>query len=168
MIAKKKAEIAENKFLDVRKEPNPIKFHAFAKEYLEWARANKKPSTCVRDFSIMRRLDKEFEGKNIQDITTWQIEKWKSKSQEKLKKGSVNREIALLKHIFPKAIEWEKLKENPGKSVSGSPSGIKRKPFLYGKIRNENRCLSMSNQVKSCKDDHWHGKCLIYPPEEEF
>ena len=30
VVAKRKAEIAENKFLDVRKEPDPIKFYDFA------------------------------------------------------------------------------------------------------------------------------------------
>jgi|GEM_PF-3939887 hypothetical protein len=45
VIDKRKGEIAENKFLDVRKEPEPIKFYDFAKEYLQWAKANKKPSS---------------------------------------------------------------------------------------------------------------------------
>ena len=75
-IAKKRAEIAENKFLDVRKEPGPVKFHEFAKEYLQWAKANKKPTTYQTDLYTMRIFDKEFEGKNIQDITTWQVEKY--------------------------------------------------------------------------------------------
>ena len=70
VIAKKKAEIAENKFLDVRKDPEPITFHEFAKEYLKWAKTNKKASTYSRDISIMRGLGREFEGKNIQDVTS--------------------------------------------------------------------------------------------------
>ena len=54
VIAKWKAEIAENKFLDKRKEPDPIKFYDFAKEYLQWAKADKKPSSYSRDLSLMR------------------------------------------------------------------------------------------------------------------
>jgi hypothetical protein len=38
VISKKKAEIAENEFLDVREDPGPIEFHDFANEYLEWVR----------------------------------------------------------------------------------------------------------------------------------
>src|SRR4030042_2541083 len=83
VIAKKKAEIAENKFLDVRKEPDPVKFHEFAKEYLQWAKANKKESTYDGDLLRMRHLDEEFEEKAIQEITTWDIEKWKAKRKEK-------------------------------------------------------------------------------------
>jgi len=86
IIAKKKTEIIENKYLDIRKEPDPIKFHDFAKEYLQWAKANKKPSSWDREISTMRRLDKEFGEKMLQEITTWQIEKWKAKRKEAVKR----------------------------------------------------------------------------------
>lgn len=186
VIAKKKAEIAENKFLDVRRDPDPIKFHDFGKEYLQWARANKKPSSWDRELSTMRRLDKEFEGKILQEITTWQIEKWKAKRKEAIKKpdavigsckrkgrdgiekevwyveftsprgpkgrrrfktkeeaegylkrlqtpvrpATVNRELSLLKHMFSKAIEWGKCKENPAKKVKKLKGEVKRVRFL--------------------------------------
>lgn len=130
VIAKKKAEIAENKFLDVRKDPDPITFHAFGKEYLQWARANKKPSTVSRDISFVRKLEEEFGSTNIQEITTWQIEKWKVKEKEDLKPASVNREMALLKHMFTKAVEWGKLKENPARKVKLLKGEVKRVRFL--------------------------------------
>lgn len=56
------------------------------KEYLQWARANKKPSSWVTELSTMRRLDKEFGEKMLQEITTSQIEKWKAKRKEAIKK----------------------------------------------------------------------------------
>jgi hypothetical protein len=52
VIAKKKTETVENKYLDIRKEPDPVKFHEFGKQYVEWAKANKKASTCVKDISL--------------------------------------------------------------------------------------------------------------------
>ena len=130
VIAKRKTEIIENKYLDIRKEPDPIKFHDFAKEYLQWARANKKPSTIQRDLSSLRVLDKEFETKNIQKITTWQIEKYKVKRKEEVKPGSVNCELALLKHIYTKAIEWGRCKENPAKRIKLLKGVGKRLRFL--------------------------------------
>lgn len=117
VIAKKKAEIAENKFLDVRKDPDPIKFHEFAKEYLEWAKTNKKESTYVGDLLRMRHFDKEFEEKTIQEITLWDIEKWKAKRKEKVQPVTINRELALIKHFFSRAVEWGKIKESPAKKV---------------------------------------------------
>lgn len=130
VIAKRKAEIAENKFLDVRKDPAPIKFYDFAKEYLQWAKANKKPSTYTRDISIMRLFDNEFQGKTLNEITAWQIEKWKSKRKEGLQAGSVNRELALLKHMFSMAVKWRKLKENPAKDVKRFKGETKRVRYL--------------------------------------
>ncbi len=130
VIRKKETEIVENKYLDIRKEPDPVKFHDFAKEYLQWARANKKTSTCSRDVYIIRHFDKEFEGKNIQDITAWQIEKYKTRRKEDLKPASVNRELALLKHIFSKALEWKKIKESPVKDVKRLKGETKRVRFL--------------------------------------
>ena len=187
VIAKRKAEIAENKFLDKRKEPDPVKFYDFAKEYLQWSNANKKPSSYRRDLSLMRQLNKEFETKAIREITTWQIEKYKAKRKEEInrpgavmgsfkrerKDGSqeeiwyvdyrgpqgdkvrkiigpskkdaeayfakskattrpatVNRELALLKHMYSKAIEWGKYEENPAKKVKLLKGEVKRVRFL--------------------------------------
>jgi hypothetical protein len=70
IIAKKKTEIVENKYLDIRKESDPIKFHEFAKEYLEWAKTDKKASTYSRELYIIRMFDKEFEGKYIHEIVS--------------------------------------------------------------------------------------------------
>jgi len=142
VIAKRKTEIAENKFLDVRKELQPVNFHDFAVEYIAWSKVNKKLSTSKEDIYRMRRLDKEFGNQNIQDITTWQIEKYKSKRREMLKakgkgKGElrvgpscVNGELRLLKHIFSKTIEWGKCKENPARRVKVLKGETQRKRFL--------------------------------------
>lgn len=129
-IAKRKAEIAENKFLDVRKEPDPVRFYDFCKEYLQWAKANKKASSYGRDISTMRQLNKEFEKKNLHEITTWQVEKWKAKRKEKLKPASVNKELGLLKHIFVKGVEWGKLRESPAKGVKLLKGEVKRLRYL--------------------------------------
>lgn len=133
VIAKKKAEIAENKFLDVRKDPDPVKFYNFCKEYLEWSKTNKKETTFRGDLHIARRLNEEFEGKTIQEITTWQIEKWKNRRKEKVKPASVNRELAFLKHFYTKAIDAGKCKENPAKKVKLLKGEVKRVRFLMPK-----------------------------------
>jgi hypothetical protein len=64
----------------------------------------------------MRQLHKEFEKKNLHEITAWEIEKYKPKRIEE-RAATVNREQALLKHMFTKAIEWSKVKESPAKKV---------------------------------------------------
>ena len=130
IINKKKGEIAENKFLDIKKEPEPVKFYDFAKEYLQWAKTNKKASSYGREISRMRVLNKEFEAKPIQAITAWDIERYKAKRKEKVKPASVNRELALLKHMYSMAIQWGKLKDSPAKKVKLLKGEIKRVRFL--------------------------------------
>ncbi len=115
VIAKRKAEIAENKYLDKRKELPPVKFHDFAVEYLKWAEVNHKPSSRVRELSNMRTLERGFGEKNIHEITTWSIEQWKVKRKAAVKASSINRELATLKSMLNKAVEWGKLKEAPRK-----------------------------------------------------
>lgn len=136
VIDKKRTEIIENKYLDIRKEPDPIKFHEFAKQYLRWAKVNKKDSTYVRDVYIMRQFDSRFEGKYLHEITGWMIEKWKSERKEKCEIATVNRELALLKHLFSKAVEWKDenkiafLKEDPTKAVKRLKGETKRVRYL--------------------------------------
>ena len=130
VIAKKKTEIIENKFLDIRKELAPIKFHDFAKEFLEWARVNHKPSSRSRELSNIRNLEAAFENKNIHEITTWDIERWKVKKKGEVKPATVNRELATLKSMFSKAIEWGRLKESPTRKIKLLKGVTKRLRYL--------------------------------------
>jgi integrase len=153
VLAQRRVEIRENRFFpDKVKEPDPVRFHDFAKQYLEWAKANKKPLSYRNLLSLMRQVNREFEQKTIQEITTWQIEKYKAKRKEEAKKprkkigevknvipvrqakvikpATVNRELALLKHMFTKAIEWGKLKENPAKKVKLLKGEVRRVRYL--------------------------------------
>lgn len=130
VIAKRKAEIAENKFLDKRKELKPITFHEFAKEFLEWARVNHKASSRTRELSNMRTLEVAFDNKNIHELTVWDIEKWKQRRKGEVKPATVNRELATLKSMLSKAIEWGKLKELPTKKVKPLKGVMKRLRYL--------------------------------------
>ena len=84
----------------------------------------------------MRHLDKYFEGKHLHEITTWEIEKWKSKRKDKCVPGTVNRELALVKHLFSKAVEWKDedkipfLKEDPTKGIKRLKGETRRVRYL--------------------------------------
>jgi integrase len=131
VLGQRRVEIRENRFFpDKVRQPDPVKFHDFAKEYRAWAKANKKTSTCNRELYVMRMFDKEFEGKFLHEITTWQIEKWKSERRKTLEAGSVNRELCLLKHMFTMAVKWGKVKESPVKDVKRFKGETKRVRYL--------------------------------------
>ncbi len=61
----------------------------------------------------MRTLEKSFGGKNLHEITAWSIEQYKVKRKAEVKASSVNREIAMLRSMLNKAVEWGKLQEAP-------------------------------------------------------
>ena len=131
VIDKKKTEIIENKYLDIREEPELIGFHEFAVEYLELTKPNKKQSSWSRELSVMRRLDNRFGNKIFQQITTDEIERYKSK---RLKDGvmpaTINRELALLKTMFTKAQKWNRVNFNPAKDVKLLDGEVERVRYL--------------------------------------
>ena len=127
MLAQRRVEIRENRFFpDKQKDIDPIEFHAFAVQYIAWAKTNKKPSSVKVNISNMRFLEKEFKGKDLGSITSKNIEEYKTKRKMEMAvrrknnvgPGKINAELALFKHMVNKSIEWGLIKkENPMKSV---------------------------------------------------
>jgi hypothetical protein len=61
------------------------------RKYLRWVEGHK----CQLNHEILR--SKEFEGKKLQEITAWLIEKYKVKRlKDEVKRATLNRELALL------------------------------------------------------------------------
>ncbi len=84
--------------------------------YLDnYSKPNKKSSR--RDVTSINNLKPFFAGKYLHEITPLDMEKYKRRSQSQVSNATVNREVACLKHIFTKAIEWGMVQKNPGKKV---------------------------------------------------
>jgi len=116
-LCKRKVEMAEGRFLDVRKREK-IKFEDFATTYIElYARPNKRPMVARRDEFLIKRLGTHFNGKNLYEITPQSIERYKAERIKEVAPATVNRELACLKCMFNKAITWGKTDENPVRSV---------------------------------------------------
>jgi integrase len=110
-------KIAKGEFLGIY-EAKKIPFDEYAEQYLNYSKTNKAKSTYNRQDRICTaRLKEFFKNKYIFEITPQLIEKYKAKRLETVSPASVNRELACLKHMYTKAIEWGHLKENPAKSV---------------------------------------------------
>lgn len=120
-------KIVKKEFLGIVDEKKLV-FEAYAKEYRNYSKANKAPSTDCRDQFSINNLTEAFEGKYLFDITTEMIEKYKANRLEKVEPATVNRELACLKHMYTKAVEWGYVKMNPAK-------GVKRLKEPPGRIR---------------------------------
>jgi integrase len=110
-------KIAKKEYLGILEEKK-ILFEDFAQQYLEYSKTNKSTATYQRSerFSVKNLLS-TFKGKYLFEITPQMIEKYKAMRLEKVKPASINRELACLKHMFTKAIEWGYAKVNPAKGV---------------------------------------------------
>ncbi|MFH1779506.1 MAG: site-specific integrase [Candidatus Omnitrophota bacterium] len=115
VLRKRKLELAENKYLDIRREQK-IKFEEFGETFLNlYSKPNKK--SWKSDAFNLGALAKTFGGKYLYEITTQDVEEHKARRSKDVSPATTNRELATLKIMFNKAVEWGKLKENPAKSV---------------------------------------------------
>lgn len=117
LAAKRIAEIAEGKYLDVRKSKK-TKFAEFCNEYLEkYAKVNKRSWT--RDRTSINVLRPFFGNRRLSQITPRLIEDYKIHREKSVCKATVNRELACLRRIFSIAMDWGKASDTPfkGKAV---------------------------------------------------
>lgn len=121
-------KIAKGEYLGIFDEKK-IPFEDYAKQYLEFSKANKAWSTYQRrDRFSVENLVSSFKGKYLFEIAPEMIEKYKATRLEKVTPASVNRELACLKHMYTKALEWGYIKLNPAK-------GVKRLKEPPGRLR---------------------------------
>lgn len=114
-LEKVNTEIAEGKFLDIRKD-NKILFDEIAQDFLDYSKTNKR--SYKRDIKLIDHLKTRLGGKRLAEITPIALETYKG---ERLGTGlmpaSVNRELACGKAIFNWAIKGDKTLVNPFRKV---------------------------------------------------
>ncbi len=113
-LAKRKVEIAENRFLDKVKR-SCATFDELAKLFLDYADNNKL--SAERDHRSVALLQEVFGGMKLGDITPLSVEQYKNMRRKSVGPATVNRELAALKTMFSKAILWDMASENPVKKV---------------------------------------------------
>lgn len=111
-----KADILRDPYGFGRKKPEVL-FEDHAKEFLElYSKQNKR--SWQRDEISLAHLTEFFKGKYLSEITPESIEKYRAKRKaDGLSPATINRELACLKTLFNKAIEWEKAERNPAAKV---------------------------------------------------
>jgi len=116
VLYKRKTEIAEGKFLDVKKDQK-VRFRAFADMYMENHSKPNKRSWFTCDFKYLRNLTPYFGERYLYEISSMMVEKYKAERKQKVSAATVNREIALLKCMYNRAIDWNIVSENPVRKV---------------------------------------------------
>jgi site-specific recombinase XerD len=117
VLAKRRAEVIEGRYDITRSRSSPL-FKDFAQEFLNTYASTKAQNTYKNYLSTLRNFNGAFGDKRLSDVTSWDIERYRSsRKQAGIKPNSINKELSCLKHVFNMAIEWKKLKESPFQSV---------------------------------------------------
>lgn len=128
-MSKIRTQIAENKYLDVRKKKK-VKFCDFADEYLI-LHAQKFKSYKVSGLNNVTQLVRYFGGKYLHEITIKDVEGFKTQRLKEVTPATVNRQLSCLKSMFNRAIEWDMFDgKNPVCKVQFSKENNKRVEYL--------------------------------------
>ncbi len=114
-LAIRKAEILQGKY-QFKPKRDVLTFGEFSRIYIDqYSKVNKK--SYIRDELSVKSLNRWFQNIRLSEITPYLIEKYKMDRSQEVKKATVNRELACLKHIYTMAIKWDKVSANPVKEV---------------------------------------------------
>ncbi len=90
--------------------PIKIGFPEFGKRYMDHAKSHKR--SWLRDEQMLKRLETFFGEALLSDITPVRVEAYQQARVQDVCPATVNRETALLKHMFNLAERWE-LRQGP-------------------------------------------------------
>ena len=108
--------IAKKEYLGIR-EINKVLFEKYSEEYLKYAKINKSEKSYTLNITNIKSLNRFFKGKLLANIKPQDIESYKAERIRNVKPASLNRDLACLRHMFNKAIQWGYLLENPMKGI---------------------------------------------------
>ena len=90
----------------------------FVQRYLNNIKSETHPHYYqIKKYSLEHKIVPFFKDKYLEEITPTEIERYRSLRLEKTKPATVNRDLAYLKHLYNKAIDWEVVVFNPVKKV---------------------------------------------------
>ncbi len=116
-LQKKLVLIAENKYLDIKRQPK-IKFQELVDKYIELYLKLNRPTWWKSEKHNLRHLGNFFGNKLVHEITTLDVEKFRQERLTVVSKSSVNKNVGCLRAMFNKAIEWGLLStKNPAAGI---------------------------------------------------
>jgi integrase len=142
VLAKRRVELAEGKYLDKRQVPR-CAFDELAGLYLEWARVNHQGYASTR--SRVGHLLAAFGTRQLSTITPLIVDTYMAQRAEVRKPATVNRERQILHHMFSKAQEWGKALVNP--VAHQRPLRTNNRRLRYLSLEEKDRLLEVADDV---------------------
>ncbi len=114
-LAARRGEIAQGRFRleSTRRLP---RFPDFAQQYLE---DHSKPTkrSWERDAWALKKAVEFFGNRRLDEITAWDVERYRAHRLETVSIATANRDVALMKHLLGSAVRWGLLSQNPASDV---------------------------------------------------
>lgn len=112
-------------------------FSEAAEQYLTRLEQGDGKDLRMKRKRLTQHLIPFFKDKPLSSITAWDVERYKRQRQDEgVKTGTVNRELAVLSHLFTKGVDWfwldkrpaklNRLKEDVGRITYLTPEQIQR------------------------------------------
>jgi integrase len=127
MLRDKMNAIARGEVLGVREEG--LLFRDYIdKHYWPAVRAKLAPVWAERSRSILDALITTFGSRRLSGVRQDEVEGWYAKRLETVSPTTANKELARLKHLFARAVEWRYVKTSPAAKVrkAREPDGCMR------------------------------------------
>ena len=116
LLAKRRTEALEGVIPALRKKDMPFKDYAVI--YKDWAKGQKSYITKCDRIRLLLDDEKAFGKYNLGDFTVETVEAYMSRrTAEGRKPATINRAIAVLKHMLGKAVQWDRISEEKVKKV---------------------------------------------------
>ena len=118
-LAEVKRQLAAGKFIPEASMGTMLFSEYWEKHYMPWVSSVNSPRWTQRKQEIYRlHLAPVFGACKLKDITRADVEAYmRQRLQEGAASGTVNREVAVLKHALGKAVEWKLLASNPAAGI---------------------------------------------------
>ena len=135
LLAKRHNEVDEGR-LGIKKVPK-VTFEEASEQFLEYCRQDLKDP--ARPAITIGHASKHFGGKNLKDITSWDLELYKKarrnttmKNGKRISDSTIRKELLHLNRLFVLAGEWGMLSQghNPVRTVKKPPESKGRVPEL--------------------------------------
>jgi len=129
-LNKKLVLIAENKFLDIKRE-SKLKFKDLSTKYIELYLKPNRPTWWKSEKHNIRHLNAFFGEKYLYEIKPLDVEKFRQVRLQVVSKSSINKNVGCLRAMFNKAIEWQLFEgRNPASGVKFYKLDNKRLRYL--------------------------------------
>ena len=110
-LSVRKAEQAQGKF-GIAKTKKPIPVKKLCDEYMnEHSKENKR--SWKRDEITIKHFLEMFSDKNINQLNSFQITRYRNERSKLVNKSTVNRELDTIRNMFNKAVEWGYIDKSP-------------------------------------------------------